>query len=94
MAARCHADVRGARGVAHAPSPDVLGGSGLPMPSRRTLATVILTFALSEVSALSPGTDLPQADWSGFACHLRRLEGMGNPSLDTADTKVVRVRSL
>jgi hypothetical protein len=35
-------------------SSNVSCGSGPPTPSRRTLATVILTFARSEVSALSP----------------------------------------
>jgi len=38
----------------HAIRIGVLRGSGVPTLSRRTLASVLLTFARSEVSALSP----------------------------------------
>jgi hypothetical protein len=40
-------------GAAHAPSPDVRYGSGLPMPRRRTFASGILPFAHSMAAALS-----------------------------------------
>jgi hypothetical protein len=62
-------------GAAHAPSPDVRYGSGLPMPRRRTFATAILACAHSMLTALRH---------PACAGQQRRLSGHGQPLTDSA----------
>jgi len=74
--------------AAHAPSPDVRYGSGLPMPRRRTFATVqgcprpVAGRSLRHpASAHSMLTTLRHP---ACACQQRRLSGRGQPLTDTS----------